>query len=178
MGLTFAPKRIAWLLQQIVSVAGTMLLATYILPGVLVGQTEAYKQLIWSKAQKHEVDPHLLMAIVEAESRGDPDAISWKDCRGLAQLSIYTARMYDPFLIRMDLHDPEINLEVAAKHIRYLERMVAQQFPSAEQHRRVVLIAAAFNAGWSAVERAGGVPDYAETRQYVKEVLNYYLKFK
>lgn len=166
------------MLQNTVPVARTTLLAMCLFPGVLVGQTQAYKQLIWSKAVKHEVDPYLLMAIVEAESRGDPDAISGKDCRGLAQLSIYTARMYDPFLIRMDLHDPEINLEIAAKHIRYLERLVAQQFPYAQPHRRIVLIAAAFNAGWSAVERAGGVPDYAETRRYVREVLNFYLSFR
>jgi soluble lytic murein transglycosylase len=33
---------------------------------------------------------------------------------------------------------------------------------------------AAYNAGINAVERHGGIPPYAETRQYVQRVLHFY----
>jgi soluble lytic murein transglycosylase-like protein len=118
------------------------------------------------------------MAIVEAESKGDPNAISPKDCRGLAQLNIYTARIYNPFLIRMDLHNPEINLEVAAQHIRDLSRLVKSKFPTAALYQRIILIAAAYNAGWSVVERTVGVPAYPETKRYASEVLRNYLNLQ
>ena len=38
------------------------------------------------------------------------------------------------------------------------------------------MVAAAYNAGEVAVERYGGVPPYAETREYVQRIKRYYRK--
>ena len=155
---------------------GVVILLAFPFIETVQSQTVSYRQLIWLKSKNHSIDPHLLMAIVEAESNGNPDAISTKDCRGLAQLNIFTARMYDPYLTRRDLHDIETNLEIAARHIRDLQRLVIQKFPNIKPSQRNVLIAAAYNAGWSSVERYG-IPPFTETRKYIRKVMKFYMEY-
>ena len=53
------------------------------------------------------------------------------------------------------------NIEAGIKHLKSLLARYPQP-----------LALAAYNAGEAAVQRYGGVPPYAETRAYVKSVLN------
>ena len=57
-------------------------------------------------------------------------------------------------------YDPAANIEAGIKHLKLL----LTRFP-------VNLALAAYNAGEAAVERFRGVPPYAETREYVRRVL-------
>ena len=57
-------------------------------------------------------------------------------------------------------YDPAANIEAGIKHLKSL----LARFPRA-------LALAAYNAGDAAVERFGGIPPYAETRNYVSRIL-------
>ena len=115
-------------------------------------------------ARRYRLDPDLLRAIAQAESGGDPYAVSPRGAMGLMQLMPATAKTFgvaDPF-------DPLANVVGAA---RFLRRLNSQPSLAANLPR----LLAAYNAGESAVERYHGVPPYDETRRYVRQVLLDYL---
>jgi len=102
------------------------------------------------------VDPRLVRAVIEVESGYEPRARSPKGAMGLMQLMPATARQYSV----SNPYDPAANIEAGIKHLKSL----LARFPQA-------LALAAYNAGDKAVERFGGIPPYAETRNYVARIL-------
>lgn len=119
------------------------------------------RPLIQRAAQKHDVDPDLLDALVQAESNYDPAAVSRMRAIGLTQLMPDTARelgVTNPF-------DPVQNLNGGAK---YLSQMI-KQFDG-----DLSLALAAYNAGPGAVRKHGGIPRNGETPNYVDKVLRLY----
>jgi soluble lytic murein transglycosylase-like protein len=96
----------------------------------------------------------VLVATAYEESRMDPDAHSGAGATGLLQLMPATARE-----LRLDGDDPAKNVLAGA---RYLRQMI-DRFGSLD------LALAAYNAGPSAVERAGGAPTRG-TLRYVKNI--------
>ncbi len=121
----------------------------------------AYAGLIQSAAQRHELDPALLSAVVQHESNFDPHAVSKAGAEGLMQLMPDTARelgVHDPF-------DPAQNVDAGASYLRGLID---------RYHGRLDLALAAYNAGSGAVDKYGGVPPYPETRAYVQGILGAY----
>lgn len=105
------------------------------------------------------VDARLLAALVWAESGFKPGAISRSGAIGLTQLMPATARQ-----LGVDPHDPLQNLAGGARYLAF----TLARFGTVE------LGLAAYNAGPVRVERAGGIPDIAETRAYVPRVLGYF----
>src|SRR4051794_34640776 len=105
-------------------------------------------------ASKTGVPLSLLVATAYEESHINPNAHSGAGARGLLQLMPATARE-----LRLDGDDPATNVLAGA---RYLRQMM-DRFGSLE------LALAAYNAGPSAVERAGGAPTTA-TLRYVKNI--------
>ncbi|MEY3487086.1 MAG: hypothetical protein RL075_1091, partial [Pseudomonadota bacterium] len=68
------------------------------------------------------------------------------------------------------LTDPAVNLRAGARYLRDLMAL----FPG-----RLDLVLAAYNAGEGAVQRAGNkIPNYPETQNYVKTVLQLYAFLK
>jgi soluble lytic murein transglycosylase-like protein len=96
----------------------------------------------------------VLVATAYEESRMNPNAHSGAGATGLLQLMPATARD-----LQLDGADPATNVLAGA---RYLRQMI-DRFGSLE------LALAAYNAGPSAVERAGGAPTMA-TLRYVKNI--------
>jgi soluble lytic murein transglycosylase-like protein len=96
----------------------------------------------------------LLVAVARVESNLRADAISERGARGLLQLMPATAAS-----LRLDPDDPAANVLAGA---RYLRRLL-DRFPSADT------ALAAYNAGPTAVDRAGGAPT-GETLTYVANV--------
>jgi soluble lytic murein transglycosylase-like protein len=96
----------------------------------------------------------VLVATAYEESRMNPNAHSGAGATGLLQLMPATARE-----LRLDGDDPATNVLAGA---RYLRQMI-DRFGSLD------LALAAYNAGPSAVERAGGAPSMA-TLRYVKNI--------
>ena len=113
--------------------------------------------LITDAARAHGVDPRLLTAVASAESAFDARAVSTAGACGLMQLMPETAR----FLGVANVFDPRENVFGGARYLRTLLDTFNGDLD---------LTLAAYNAGPGAVQKYGGVPPYAETRAYVKQV--------
>ncbi len=120
-----------------------------------------YDQLIDEAAHYYSLPASLVKAMIAVESSFEPEAVSHAGAAGLMQLMPSTARAMH---VR-DVFDPRDNIFGG---VRYL-RVLANQFAG-----DVRLSVAAYNAGPKAVERAGGVPNLPETKQYVVRVLTLY----
>ena len=116
-------------------------------------------------AKKYGVDPALIAAVMETESKFNPDAVSRAGARGLMQLMPATARG----LGVTDASDPLQNVLGGAKLLGQL---------SEKYKGNLELTLAAYNAGSGAVDKHGGIPPYGETRKYVPLVLAAYERFK
>jgi soluble lytic murein transglycosylase-like protein len=116
-----------------------------------------YDPYIEMVARDNGVDPTLVKAVALVESGFNPRAKSAKGAQGLMQLMPATAAQYGV----TNLRDPYQNLTAGTKHLRGLLDMYEGD---------VTLALAAYNAGSGAVTRYGGVPAYAETKDYVKKV--------
>ena len=117
--------------------------------------------LIHEKAQKYDVDPALVAAVVETESRFHPQARSAVGARGLMQLMPRTGR----WLGATNLYDPEQNVDAGVRYLKYLQDRFDGNLKKA---------IAAYNGGEGNVQRYNGVPPFHETRTYVKRVLSRY----
>jgi soluble lytic murein transglycosylase-like protein len=143
-------------------------------PSILSPFNPAYKKLskkkfdemITSASSRYGIDPHLVRAIVKAESDYDEKAVSKKGATGLMQLMPETATRMG---VR-NIHDPEDNVEGGIRYLSKLLKMFDWQVP---------LAVAAYNAGENAVVKYGNrVPPYNETQTYVKRVMRYYSQYK
>jgi soluble lytic murein transglycosylase-like protein len=124
-----------------------------------------YAAEIQAAASRHGVDPALLAGLVRQESNFNPRAGSPAGAQGLTQLMPATARglgVTDPL-------DPAQSLDGGA---RYLRQML-DKF-GGDPTRAL----AAYNAGPGAVARFGGVPPYAETQNYVRQVQAYAAEYR
>ena len=117
----------------------------------------AFAHVIRTAAERYGVDMRLIEAIVQTESAGNPTAVSPKGARGLMQLMPERAAE----LGVRDSFDPHQNVDGGVRHMRDL----LQSFGG-----DVTLALAAYNAGEAAVRSYGGVPPFAETREYVRRV--------
>jgi len=122
-----------------------------------------YGKLIHEKAEKYKVDPALVAAVIEQESRFLPSAKSPVGARGLMQIMPRTGR----WMGASNLYDPEQNIDAGVRYIKYLN----QRF-----HGDLRKTIAAYNAGEGNVMRYRGIPPFRETRSYVKKVLTNYDK--
>ena len=122
-----------------------------------------YGELIYEKSLKYDVDPALVAAVIEQESRFKPRARSHVGARGLMQLMPRTGR----WMGARDLYNPEQNVDAGVKYIKYLDKRFNGDLKK---------IIAAYNGGEGNVMRYRGIPPFRETRQYVKKVMKNYDK--
>lgn len=118
---------------------------------------EAYRAQVTELAARYDLSPSLIEALVWQESRWRPGAVSSAGARGLAQLMPGTARQ-----MGVNADDPDANLEGGARYLR----MQLDRF-GGDLEKAL----AAYNAGPSRVERAGGVPAIRETQTYVAAIM-------
>ena len=123
----------------------------------VVPPSEAYEEIIQEAADKYEMDPALIRAVMQTESAFHPYAVSRAGAEGLMQLMPALA---DEMGVA-DSFDPRENIMGGA---RYLKRLL-------DYHKGDLDLAlASYNAGPGNVERYGGVPPFRETRNYVKTI--------
>ena len=120
---------------------------------------------ILSAAERYGVDAALVRAVVKAESDFNETARSRKGAQGLMQLMPETARLHNV----ANVYDPEENIEGGVQHLRLL----------LDRYRGDMRLAlAAYNAGVQAVEKHGGIPPFAETKEYVRRVLTLHERYR
>jgi soluble lytic murein transglycosylase-like protein len=117
--------------------------------------------MIREVSERYNVDPALIRAVIETESNWNSTAISRKGALGLMQLVPGTARQ----LGVNNAFDPKQNLDGG---VRYLHTLLERY--NGDLDRAL----AAYNAGPGAVDRARGVPQLRETREYVRKVTDSY----
>ena len=115
------------------------------------------EMLVKGMAPEFELNPELVLAIIQVESNFNAKAQSPKRAQGLMQLIPATARRFgvtDPW-------DPRQNLRGGMSYLRWLLKHF---------NGDVRLALAGYNAGEGAVERHGGVPPYSETQGYLRRI--------
>ncbi|MDO9403464.1 MAG: lytic transglycosylase domain-containing protein [Polaromonas sp.] len=136
---------------------------------------KAVKHLLKDASATHGIDYELLQALIATESGFNTHAVSPKGAVGLMQLIPPTAQRYG---VRADKHapiqkkltDPKTNIRAGSSYLRDLIDM----FPG-----QLELAVAAYNAGEGAVQRAGNrIPNYPETKNYVRTVMQLYTHLK
>jgi soluble lytic murein transglycosylase-like protein len=139
-------------------------------PYMLFGQAaerldrKSILRLIRKYSRHHDMDSHLVRAVLEVESDYDPKARSQAGAEGLMQIMPETQKelgLTSPF-------DPAANIEAG---IRYLKKML-NRFSDLET------ALAAYNAGPTCVSEYQGIPPYPETRRYVDKVITAYARMK
>jgi soluble lytic murein transglycosylase-like protein len=124
-----------------------------------------YHPIIVKAANKYQLEPAFLHAVITAESSYQREAISKAGAMGLMQLMPVTAERFgvdDPF-------DPMQSINAGALYLNIL----LEEFKSKE------LALAAYNAGEGTVRRNNlKIPPYPETRRYVDKVIRFYWYYK
>ncbi len=120
-------------------------------------EVQRWAPLVGPIAQRYGLDTEFILRIIEAESGGNPNAVSPRGAIGLMQLMPDTARA----LGVQNPYDPLQNIEGGVRYLRHL----LDRFGD----RRLAL--AAYNAGPGNVQRYGGVPPFPETIRYLQKIL-------
>ena len=112
-----------------------------------------------------------MKAVIAVESSFEPDAVSEKGAIGLMQIIPGTGERYGVTgdarrSVEQKLRDPATNLGVGTHYLRDLLILFGDDLE---------LALAAYNAGEQTVKRYDdAIPPFAETRQYVKLVLQFH----
>jgi soluble lytic murein transglycosylase len=128
-----------------------------------------YSTIVRAHARNYDLNPALLAAVIDQESKFRADAKSSAGAIGLMQLQPATAkgiaiRTGGSKFVLSDLYNPEINVRYGAWYLHHL----LQKYGDDER-----LALAAYNAGQENVDRwrADGVGvQFPETRAYVTHV--------
>ena len=96
----------------------------------------------------------MLVAVAQVESRFEPNARSSADARGLLQVLPSTAAA-----LNLSADTPASNVLAGARYLRQL----------LDRYSRTDLALAAYNAGPTAVDKAGGAP-WSQTQTYIANV--------
>lgn len=140
----------------------------WLIPGEAPGwaaDPDSFDGMIRQAANRYQVDPRLVKSVIRAESNFNYLAVSRRGAVGLMQLMPKTAddmQVLDPF-------DPKENIYGGT---RYLRKMLGLF------NGNVRLALAAYNAGPNKVVRLGRVPNYQETKNYVRKVQFFYQEYK
>lgn len=124
---------------------------------------EPYYQWTIYYARAYGLEPALLMAVIWTESTYCQEAVSKSGAIGLGQLMPGTAAG-----MGVNPRDPVHNIYGSARYLR-------QQYDSFGDWS---LALAAYNAGPSRVREARGIPDIAETINYVNRVFYTYQRLR
>jgi Transglycosylase SLT domain len=119
--------------------------------------------IIFHAGEHAAVDPRLIHAVIQQESRYKPEATSGAGAKGLMQLMPDTGKRFHC----TDLNDEKCNVEAGTKYLAWLLKRF---------NGDVSLALAGYDAGEGAVDKYKGIPPYHETENYVKKIVANYGK--
>jgi soluble lytic murein transglycosylase-like protein len=135
------------------------------IPPAVKKAEQRFASIINTAAVRYEVDPSLIRAIIMAESRYNPRAVSRRGAKGLMQLMPQTAKaMGIP-----DALNPTHNIHAGVRYFKQLLKRFGGD---------VRLALAAYNAGSKRVIQYQGIPPFKATQAYIKKVFRYYRYYK
>lgn len=118
-----------------------------------------FDAIIEEASALYGVNSALVKAVIQAESRFNPLAVSPVGAKGLMQLMPVIAKEYGA----ADPLDAKQNVFAGVK---YLSNLLDRY------NGNVSMALAGYNAGPTAVKRFRGIPPYRETRGYVRKIQN------
>ena len=145
------------------STTQTQYLASPVLSAADQANRVKIEEMIREVSARYRVDPALVRAVIQTESNWNTSAVSRKGALGLMQLVPGTAQQ----LGVNNAFDPKQNLDGG---VHYLHNLLERYNGDLDK------ALAAYNAGPGAVDRAGGVPQYRETREYVQKITDSYYR--
>jgi soluble lytic murein transglycosylase-like protein len=130
-------------------------------------QSLPFHKEVLAAASTTALEPALIHAVIDAESKHNPRAISKKGAYGLMQLMPATAKRFGIDRLKQSSHQQ--NVLVGA---RYLKELLVTFDGDVE------LALAAYNAGPASVKKYHDrIPPFRETKLYVPKVLKLYRKY-
>ena len=147
------------------------------------GASQKVVDMTISEAVRQNVDPLLVLALVQNESGFHTGATSSVGARGLMQIMPGTGKglgVSNPD----NLYDASTNLRAGVTYLKSMWNKfsdisfsaLASINPFANSDVKKVI--ASYNAGPGAVQKYDGVPPYHETMAYVQKVLSTYLRLR
>ncbi|AKU96114.1 Lytic transglycosylase, catalytic [Labilithrix luteola] len=130
-----------------------------------LGRYTRYDEHIRQAAALYQIPEQLVRAVIKVESDYDARAVSYAGARGLMQLMPETAERMQV----KDINDPRENIFGGVRYLRVLANMFNGDLD---------LTVAAYNAGEGAVMTHGGIPPFAQTRDYVVKVTKFYRRYR
>ena len=114
-------------------------------------------------APGYNIEPRLVLAMIQQESNFKSKAVSHKGAQGLMQLIPTTAKRFGV----KNVLDIKQNITGGTRYLAWLLK---------KYQGNVAFALAGYNAGENAVARHKGIPPYKETQNYVKRVMKVYGK--
>ena len=133
--------------------------------------------IVYKSAQKYNMDPALIMAVIEIESKFDAKAVSKAGAIGLMQIMPKTAKSLSRELNikkynKNSLYNPEINIKIGTYYLKKL----LQEF-----NNDIDLSLGAYNGGIGNIKKwqkqKKEIP-FEETRTFIKKVKSARIKYK
>ena len=122
-----------------------------------VKNKETIEAYIMKYSKKYNVNPLIVTAMIQQESRFKHNSTSGAGAIGILQLMPFTAKD-----LGVNPYNLEENIAGGVKYFSYLLE---------ENKRDVPLSLASYNAGLGAVQKYDGIPPYEETQGYVKNIM-------
>jgi membrane-bound lytic murein transglycosylase F len=137
-----------------------------------VVKISAYDDLIKEEAEKLGWDWRLVAAIINQESKFNPNEVSWAGASGLMQLMPETGLRFGA----ENLFNPTQNIKAGVKYLIYLDGLWAKTISDPEE--RIKFVLASYNAGIGHVQDARNLAGkyQADTTRWDESVAEFLLK--
>ena len=127
---------------------------------------EEYHEAVENAAAESGFSSEIIAAQIQQESNWNENAESHAGAQGLAQFMPATWEQYG----EGDITDGVASIEAQGRFMAELRDFAGDYAETEEETAKIAL--AAYNAGPGAVEQADGIPNFSETQDYVRIIMN------